>query len=223
VWQDSPAVDAGDDSAVPTGVTTDLDGFERLVGWAVDMGAYESQYEEVCEFAAGEPITLGWEQPITVTFENPGDLFCLTATYVPASHPEASSPLQTGAFWTISGEDVDENPVTSGFTATLTLPFAAADASSRACRWLEGAGSGYGWDCGGATDTTFDADNGWVIRSNVTGFSDWAVGNDVGPTAVILTDFTTRGLAIGLWAVGVGALLGLGVTVVRRVRSQRER
>jgi parallel beta-helix repeat protein/predicted outer membrane repeat protein len=37
----SPAIDAGDNTAVPAGVTTDLDGNPRITGAAVDMGAYE--------------------------------------------------------------------------------------------------------------------------------------------------------------------------------------
>jgi len=40
----SPAIDAGDDDAInATGVTIDLDGNPRIVGGAVDMGAYEAQ------------------------------------------------------------------------------------------------------------------------------------------------------------------------------------
>jgi predicted outer membrane repeat protein len=39
----SPAIDAGLDSAVPAGVTTDLDGKPRFCGERVDMGAYEYQ------------------------------------------------------------------------------------------------------------------------------------------------------------------------------------
>jgi predicted outer membrane repeat protein len=37
----SPAIDAGDDGAVPSCVTTDLDGGPRFDGNAVDLGAYE--------------------------------------------------------------------------------------------------------------------------------------------------------------------------------------
>jgi len=37
----SPCEDAGDDSAVPSGLTEDLDGEDRIAGTAVDMGAYE--------------------------------------------------------------------------------------------------------------------------------------------------------------------------------------
>jgi uncharacterized repeat protein (TIGR01451 family) len=39
----SPAVDAGDNSLVPPGVTTDLDGAPRFAYGTVDMGAYELQ------------------------------------------------------------------------------------------------------------------------------------------------------------------------------------
>ena len=39
----SPCVDTGDDSAVPAGLTLDLDGEARIAGAAVDMGAYEFQ------------------------------------------------------------------------------------------------------------------------------------------------------------------------------------
>ncbi len=39
----SPAINAGDNATLPTGVTTDLDGNPRLVGGTVDLGAYEFQ------------------------------------------------------------------------------------------------------------------------------------------------------------------------------------
>ena len=37
----SPCIDAGDNSAVPAGITTDLDGNARIADGTVDMGAYE--------------------------------------------------------------------------------------------------------------------------------------------------------------------------------------
>ena len=37
----SPAIDAGDNSLLPPGVITDLDGRPRIVNRIVDMGAYE--------------------------------------------------------------------------------------------------------------------------------------------------------------------------------------
>jgi len=41
----SPCVNAGDNSAIPPGITTDLDGNPRIQGDVVDMGAYEGEYE----------------------------------------------------------------------------------------------------------------------------------------------------------------------------------
>jgi hypothetical protein len=40
----SPCIDAGNDAAVPPGVTTDLDGSPRIQGVCVDMGAFESEF-----------------------------------------------------------------------------------------------------------------------------------------------------------------------------------
>ena len=41
----SPAIDVGDNTAVPVGITTDLDGNPRIVNGVVDMGAYEAQLQ----------------------------------------------------------------------------------------------------------------------------------------------------------------------------------
>ena len=38
---DSPCIDTGSNDAVPSGITTDLDGNPRITGTYVDMGAYE--------------------------------------------------------------------------------------------------------------------------------------------------------------------------------------
>src|SRR5262249_14717358 len=40
---DSPAIDAGNSSLVPDGVTTDQRGFTRITGQRVDIGAFEVQ------------------------------------------------------------------------------------------------------------------------------------------------------------------------------------
>jgi hypothetical protein len=39
----SPAINKGDNLAIPEGITTDRDGNPRLVDFYVDMGAYENQ------------------------------------------------------------------------------------------------------------------------------------------------------------------------------------
>jgi hypothetical protein len=43
LWSSSPAIEAGNNAAVPAGVTTDLDCEPRIYGINVDMGAYEYQ------------------------------------------------------------------------------------------------------------------------------------------------------------------------------------
>ncbi|MBS1732111.1 MAG: hypothetical protein JST02_02335, partial [Bacteroidetes bacterium] len=40
----SPALDVGNNAAIPGGITTDLDGNPRIFNTTVDMGAYEKQY-----------------------------------------------------------------------------------------------------------------------------------------------------------------------------------
>ena len=42
----SPCIDAGDNAAVPPGLTTDLDGHPRISHGTVDMGAYERQDDD---------------------------------------------------------------------------------------------------------------------------------------------------------------------------------
>ena len=89
----SPAIDAGNNAAVPSGVTADLDGNPRFVDIPavpdtgngtppiVDMGAYEANWVDVSivktvllsEVAPGQPITF------TLAFSNGGSI---TATHV---------------------------------------------------------------------------------------------------------------------------------------------
>ena len=40
----SPAIERGDNAALPEGITIDLDGNTRIIGASVDLGVYEAQY-----------------------------------------------------------------------------------------------------------------------------------------------------------------------------------
>jgi hypothetical protein len=51
----SPAIDAGDNSLVPAGVTTDQRGFARIAGGTVDIGAYEVQANPFLVTTAADP------------------------------------------------------------------------------------------------------------------------------------------------------------------------
>ncbi|MFV9504135.1 MAG: hypothetical protein AB4911_06175 [Oscillochloridaceae bacterium umkhey_bin13] len=71
------------------------------------------------------------------------------------------------------------------------------DADDKVCRYP---GSGVLWECAA---TTFNATS--ITRNGVSAFSDWAVGDDVGPTAITLLEFTAEREATGVrlnWATG---------------------
>jgi len=64
----SPAIDAGDNAAVPPGVTTDLDGNPRIVNGTVDMGAYERQQGTLyvdADAVGGAGTGLSWTDAFT--------------------------------------------------------------------------------------------------------------------------------------------------------------
>jgi hypothetical protein len=68
----SPAIDAGDNSLVPAGLTTDQRGFARVSGAAVDLGAYEVQLPAMSPAALPDgTYGTAYSQTLTAT-EGPG-------------------------------------------------------------------------------------------------------------------------------------------------------
>ncbi len=63
----SPAIDAGDDGALPPAVTTDLDGLPRLSGPHIDMGAYEFQQDVLALAKFVNPTTIAPHDTVTYT------------------------------------------------------------------------------------------------------------------------------------------------------------
>jgi hypothetical protein len=55
----SPCLDAGDNSLIPAGITTDLDGNPRIINAIVDMGAYEGEHEMLPPAACAGDIDEG--------------------------------------------------------------------------------------------------------------------------------------------------------------------
>ena len=94
---------------------------------------------------------------------------------VDSNHSNANVTQQTGRYWSITATG-------SNFTTNLTLPRSNTGTPS-ACRYLD---SGTNWSCG---FTSYNSNT--VTRNNVTGFSDWSVGNDA-TTAADLLGFNAR-------------------------------
>ncbi len=77
----SPAIDAGNNAAVPPGVTTDLDGNPRI-DYIVDMGAYEYQAGPgLRPFGKALPLNGNSSQPLTPTLSWRASAFANTYAY----------------------------------------------------------------------------------------------------------------------------------------------
>lgn len=210
----SPAINAGDNALIPAGVTTDLAGNARIQQGTVDMGAYELAYTATaCGVTHGGSYALG-TKAVTIEVVDKGDIDCLTAVYFPTSHPTATVGIQTGGYWQITAVDGFSNPVTSGFDVTLIVPVSfTPDGNDKVCRYT---GAGAVWDCAASS---FDAGNKTITRTGVNQFSDWAAGNEVGPTAVTLQTFTAVPvMLLSLTGTGLLALLLAGGWLLARKR-----
>ncbi len=70
---DSPAINAGDDDALPSGITTDLDGNPRVVGDEIDLGAYEAQFTNVELTLSADPNPALLNDEVTIDVEITGE------------------------------------------------------------------------------------------------------------------------------------------------------
>jgi hypothetical protein len=213
---DSPAIDSGDNGACPA---ADMRG-ENRDDWGCDMGVYETQLSDADTISkavvSGNTYTFG---PTFARVEvvNANCLTALSIQRVDANHPNATAGIETGRYWAITPTGCD-----SGFDLTLTLPTSfASDGSDKLCRY-----TGAGWDCGAAgehsaiTDGPTGMPNG-VVRQGVTELSDWAVGDDVGPTAVTLHHLTASHIDPPWMPVLIAfsLLLGMGIWQIMRRRG----
>jgi hypothetical protein len=184
----SPVIDAGNNISVT--VATDLDGLPRKADGngdsnvVVDMGAYETG-QMICDVAANTAYTFDKNSNVVITTTYTlGDLSCLYVDEMELNHPNATAGIQTGRYWLIRGlhRESDNQTDATDFSVTLTLPTTfTPDTNDKVCRYT---GSGQVWDCAMNSFTTNS-----ITRNGVTAFSDWAVGNNVGPTAIKLQDF----------------------------------
>ena len=204
----SPAIDAGTNTGCPA---TDLDNLSRPNdgngdGTATcDLGAYEAG-DLLCGVGAST-YNFSNQSAVSIQITTLGsELACLYVDEMERSHPNATgtsggSGLMTGRYWQIHALRSDKFTVATGFTATLTLPHSNLT-NPKACKYTGGAG--FGWDCAVSSSTAAT-----VTRGGLTSFSDWAVGQQVGPTAVSLRSVSATTNHTPIEALGLVALLAI--------------
>lgn len=181
----SNAVDAG--SAVDctaSGITQDQ---RNTINRGVcDVGAFEVGDLQCGIQAAGEPANYNFFTNVGLNITNDGtNLDCLLLTETPTDHPNATPNLQTGIFWTIEGLQSDGTSMAAqDFNLDMTLPHTVSpDTDAKICKHV----SGPTWDC---DRTSSNATT--VTRGGITSLSDWAIGDNVGPTAIKLSESTAN-------------------------------
>jgi hypothetical protein len=83
----------------------------------------------------------------------------------------------------------------------LPSPFGPPDKNDKLCRYNDLSAE---WDCAADSFTTTT-----ITRHHLSGFSAWAVGNDVGPTALRLTSLQARPAAFPATRAGLLLVFGL--------------
>lgn len=179
---------------IDVGITTDFEGDARPAGGGFDIGFDETPFATACAVTTGYNYVLGHTTPIIIAITDVGTLHCLDVTDEAGDHPNATPGIQTGRYWYISATDNLGNPAT-GFTVTLTLPTSfVPTANDKVCRYT---GVDEVWDC---AMSSFGGNN--ITRTGIDQFSYWAVGDEVGPTAVSLSTFhTTSNPALPITAI----------------------
>lgn len=212
----SPAIDAGDAATCAGASIGGLDQRgQTRDDLRCDIGAFELKYADssiVTKAVSGPGTYTFGPTMIKIVVNNTGA--CLTGITIQrynANHPNATSAIQTGHWW-----DITPVGCTSGFNVDLTLPTDfTPDTNDKVCRWNPG-GPGYQWDCALSSSTLSS-----ITRNGVTGFSQWAAGNNAGPTAITLSRLTARGESNpsgGLTTGGLMVLVSVGAIGWRRRR-----
>ena len=220
----SPAMDAGNNDTCETtdqrGITRPLDG--DADGTATcDIGAFEVGELQCGIQTAAEPGVYSFFDNVSLNITDDGsNLNCLRATDIPWDHPNATSGgsgagIETGKYWIINGLQSDQSTTAAAdYTLDLTLPHTVTpDTDAKVCKY-PGSQGGYGWDC---FRTGSDSSTVWL--NGITSLSDWAVGDQVGPTAVSLQSISATSQSSG-WVVALFSvlMLAMGGLWLRRVK-----
>ena len=189
----------------------------RPVNGSCDSGAYEGG-TLVCSVSADNTYTFPQQSGVAIHVVSTTDLGCLYVEEMPLSHPNATGAgegqaLRTGKYWRIRALQDASGTTANSYVANLTLPHDNLN-YPKACKYTGGAG--YGWECAADASTSST-----VTRNGLTSFSDWAVGSDVGPTAVSLQSLAvTSNRQAGVWLVVLVVGLVTAVGLWRRRTGQ---
>jgi hypothetical protein len=159
---------------------------------------------------------------ITVTVQTQGNLTSLQVIQYFHNHPNGTYSNGTGGpYGTKTGQYWEIIPNHTGYTVDLTLPHnSVPDENDKVCRWT---GTGTIWDC---VASGFDAGKRIIWRTGITQLSEWATGNNVGPTVVRLKDMTATSrrekVVPAILAAGLVSLLAAGLLWRRRVRLHHQ-
>ncbi len=181
-------------------------------GWTISDGGKGCAGEGQCGGVG--TYTFSSQSGAVIAVTNTGtNLACLYVEEVSGNHPQATTGIQTGKYWKINGLQSDTTTAAAqNFLLNLTLPTTfTPDAGDKLCRY-----TGSGWDCAASS---FDGPGQTVTRNGLSALSDWAIGNNVNPTAVHLQGFSARpsGAASGLALPPLLALIAAGgLALVRR-------
>lgn len=174
----SSAINAGTSNCP----ATDQRGQSR--GATCDLGAYETQTSDhqtdqcYSGLVQGGTYSFG-ATGILITIDTLGSLTQLCARLTQSNHPNATSGIQTNRYWTVTPTAGANN-----WSLTMSAPVDfTLDGNDKLCRY-----TGSTWDC---AVTNTDNTTNRIIRSGITQLSAWAVGDDVGPTAVTLSHTST--------------------------------
>jgi len=198
------------------GAARDFDGDDSgSTGTEGDIGAYEYRAPtQECGVSGGNTYTFG-SVSIDLLTGSTGDIDCITVDEAGADHLAAPGPASDGNFWHITAINSLGDPA-SGYSVNLTLPHNNLG-TPMLCRY-PGTSGGYGWDCFDPTTS----DNSFATLNGVTQFSDWTMGDGVGPTAVTISTIDARSappLAGALLAFAFA--IAAGFIVLKRFKHQK--
>ncbi|MHB1422721.1 MAG: choice-of-anchor Q domain-containing protein, partial [Gemmataceae bacterium] len=140
----SPAINAGNNALIPSGITTDQRGQPRIVGSAVDIGAFESQGFTITASSGNNqntPINTSFAAPLTVTVTANNSLEPVNGGVVTFAAPiTGASATLSASSAVISGGSVSVTAAANGsagsYTVAATTSGAGTPASFDLINWI---------------------------------------------------------------------------------------